>query len=70
MSLYVILINYSRKLSKVFIFPTSGIRAYGGKFIKVSFAIEVETRCVYLKPFRKWSRTGPFRSGSEDDILH
>ena len=32
-----------------------------GKIIKVPFAVGVGTGCVYVKPFRKWSK---------DYILH
>ena len=35
----------------------------GGKVIKVPFVIGVGTRCVYLKPFCKWSRASPFATG-------
>ena len=41
----------------------------GGKVIEVPFAVRVGTGCVYLKPFRKWSK-GPFCSKSGDGILH
>ena len=34
----------------------------GDKVIEIPFAVGVGTRCMYLKPFRKWSRAGSFRS--------
>ena len=42
----------------------------GDIVIKVPFAVGVGTGCVYLNPFREWSRAGPFHSWSGDDILH
>ena len=41
-----------------------------GMVIEIPFAVWAGTGCVYLKPFRKWSRVGPFHSWSEDSILH
>ena len=41
-----------------------------GKVIEVPFAVGAGMRYVYLKPFYKWSRLGPFCSWSGDGILH
>ena len=35
------------------------VRGKGGKVIKVPFTVGAGRGCMYLKPFRKWSKVGP-----------
>ena len=58
----------------MFISPTSGIKAYGSvgqkrQGLRDSFCSWSGNEVCVLKPFRKWSRAGPFHSWSRDGIL-